>query len=706
MKTKLFLVSLLLIICSYQLSASFTNNKEGYTSENNNQVSINWKERLVTYKNISINGSNKNDAVVLPGQQVTLSFDFDVQSTGKNGYCPGCIIQFYAGLKDEFSECLMSNVFQTPSFEKREGQKTITFDAPTEAGTYYITQAISLKHSCQIQPSRHSNTPENAIATIRVELPNQVSINWKERLVIYKNISINGNGRKDATVSAGQAVSLSFDFEVQSTGKNGYCPGCKIQFYAGLKDEFSECLTNQTFWTPSFAKKVGQKTITFDAPTEAGTYYITQAVSLKYKCEPSPSRHANNSNNAIATILVENAETITEDEIEVEEEEINTPPIDNSPEIILATEDMKYHLDWRPLKEGHIVPWYKLEYFYDHGKKMLRVEQQIGMGGLLNMTLRQSSYSKNIYEGTFRDCKLIVKSDYTYRLVWGDQTEEEADFFVGVEEAEQRVDMVSGTHTSNQTIDTPDGNSCSLNLSADYMIYNDNNGKRKIYVSLGDSYTTINPEVGGLTADNDEDRGWFLYDVTVEMEAEVLGENRLLSLEKNGPPTSPIDGSESTSHTIALDIPLNGEPPTANISETNTVTVNSTDFRAIDETERSTGKLHTRYYLAFSPEAGVLEELRDLVILRDPTHTHLLKLRAGVGELPDRAKANFPILCHGLWDIDKNVISAGVNIKIKATLARARRISLDTGFDHRVRITTREVEFNTSITIPAVRLSN
>lgn len=179
------------------------------------------------------------------------------------------------------------------------------------------------------------------------------------------------------------------------------------------------------------------------------------------------------------------------------------------------------------------------------------------------------------------------------------------------------------------------------------------------------------------------------------MEAEALGENRMFTLLKHGPTTSPTSGSDSTTNSISLDASFNGDPPTATISQSNTVTVDSTDFRAIDNT--SAKKTSTRYYLAFSQDGGELKDIKDLVILRHG-------VRAGVAELPNRAKTGFPIISHGLWRIDKRTISVGVRLKVKATLAKMFRKSQVTGFDHRVTIQKQVVTFDKNITIPAVRL--
>lgn len=124
---------------------------------------INYQERIMSYENIAI-----TPGPIYPGSEVSISFDWKVRPTGKNGYCPGCIIQFYVGMNDKFSECMVSTPLRTPNFQQREGHFEHTFTAPSKPGVYYITQSLSLKMSCQPDPGKHNNTIHNAIAMIHV----------------------------------------------------------------------------------------------------------------------------------------------------------------------------------------------------------------------------------------------------------------------------------------------------------------------------------------------------------------------------------------------------------------------------------------------------------------------------------------------------------------------------------------------------------
>ncbi len=284
--------------------------RKGYVYEIGKEISLNWNERQATYKNISINGSGKNDVVVLPGQDIALSFDFEIAPTGKNGYCPGCIMQFYVGMKDNFSECFTNQQFRTPSFGKKEGQKTLSFKAPSEIGIYYITQAVSLKRSCQASPSRHSVNPRNAIAIIKVEslteslIPTPVITEWSKRKMTYDNISLNGSGKNVARVRAGSKIQLNFSWKMESTGSEGeYCPGCIIQYYMGMKGVVSQCFFNSVFNSNSSLSK-NNANMEFTAPSQKGFYYITPARSLKRQCQEDPNRHPSSIKQAIAIVEV------------------------------------------------------------------------------------------------------------------------------------------------------------------------------------------------------------------------------------------------------------------------------------------------------------------------------------------------------------------------------------------------------------------
>ncbi|MEM8528639.1 MAG: M60 family metallopeptidase, partial [Bacteroidota bacterium] len=125
---------------------------------------INFHERRMKYDNITI-----TPGTISPGSEVNISFDWTVGPTGNNGYCPGCIIQFYVGIQDEFSECVVSRQMRTPNFSQNGGHFEHTFTAPSKPGVYYVTHSFSLKRSCQPNSSNHQNTIYNALALIHVQ---------------------------------------------------------------------------------------------------------------------------------------------------------------------------------------------------------------------------------------------------------------------------------------------------------------------------------------------------------------------------------------------------------------------------------------------------------------------------------------------------------------------------------------------------------
>ncbi len=170
---------------------------------------------------------------------------------------------------------------------------------------------MTLKRSVDPNPAKHAARYQDAIAIIRVKgisddlLPTPIVKSWSERTVSYYNVSLNGTSKNAIAVNAGQQVSLSFDWEVSPTGKNGYCPGCIIQFYVGMKGSFSECFFSNVVRSNA-STSADEKVLTFTAPSEPGFYYITQAMTLARECRPNPSMHSQKAANAIAVIQVVN----------------------------------------------------------------------------------------------------------------------------------------------------------------------------------------------------------------------------------------------------------------------------------------------------------------------------------------------------------------------------------------------------------------
>jgi hypothetical protein len=271
---------------------------------------INWQKRQLTYRNVSFANSGKNQIKVLPGEEVSLSFDWNVKVTGDQEYCPNCLIQFYVGIKGAFTEAFAHNIFSYPA--DASGNKTVTFTAPANPGTYYITNAMTLKLRPDNDVQKHSDNFQNAIAIVKVQglsddmLPTPIYKPWSERNVMYTNVSLNRTSKNAIAVNPGQEVSLSFDWEVAPTGATGYCPGCIVQFYVGMNGVFSECFYSGVI-TPTSATSSGEKQLTFRAPDQPGFYFLTQAMSLERQCSPNANRHQARFSDAIAIIQVRNS---------------------------------------------------------------------------------------------------------------------------------------------------------------------------------------------------------------------------------------------------------------------------------------------------------------------------------------------------------------------------------------------------------------
>lgn len=280
----------------------------GWVFEVNTPKKINWQKRELTYSKVSLNNKG-NKISVVPGEQVSLSFDWRIKVGQGKLYCPSCIIQFYVGIKNEFSEVFRHQTLGRTGTQT--GKESLTFTAPTNPGTYYITHRRTLEIRVDPKPAKHSTRYQDAIAIIRVKglsddlLPTPIVKSWSERTVSYYNVSLNRTSKNAIAVNPGQQVSLSFDWEVSATGKNGYCPGCIIQFYVGMKGSFSECFFSKVV-SSNASTYMGEKNLPFTAPSEPGFYYITQARTLARECRPSSSRHSRKAANAIAVIQVVN----------------------------------------------------------------------------------------------------------------------------------------------------------------------------------------------------------------------------------------------------------------------------------------------------------------------------------------------------------------------------------------------------------------
>ena len=127
-------------------------------------VTIDYAERLITYTGVSINGGG-NSAVVAPGTLVNLSYNLSVSFNYSTGYCPGCIVQSSIGIGSTFQTLQCE-----PSIGNGYGSSpSLSFNAPTTPGIYYLTQEGSLDYFCQ--EFKFNNSPASAIGVLIVGSP-------------------------------------------------------------------------------------------------------------------------------------------------------------------------------------------------------------------------------------------------------------------------------------------------------------------------------------------------------------------------------------------------------------------------------------------------------------------------------------------------------------------------------------------------------
>lgn len=98
--------------------------------------------RLHTLTNVNVAGTGNNAAFVNPGQNVTLSFTYNITNGG--GGCPGCITQTYVGIKDEWGACVNSY----GGYCNCTNNFSTSFTAPTTPGVYYFTLGGSWLFGC------------------------------------------------------------------------------------------------------------------------------------------------------------------------------------------------------------------------------------------------------------------------------------------------------------------------------------------------------------------------------------------------------------------------------------------------------------------------------------------------------------------------------------------------------------------------------
>ncbi len=123
---------------------------------------------------------------------------------------------------------------------------------------------------------------------------------WERRHMRYSNIRISGEKRSVYFAAPGESVTVELNWNENTDGGTIYCPYCIVQFYLGIRDVFSSCLTSRTF--PPDSNASASLAHTFDAPAEPGVYYLTQEHSLQYECVNK--NHNENPGRAIATLVV------------------------------------------------------------------------------------------------------------------------------------------------------------------------------------------------------------------------------------------------------------------------------------------------------------------------------------------------------------------------------------------------------------------
>ncbi len=128
-------------------------------------VTLDDFDRLLTFTDVSINGGG-NSAIVMPGSNVSLNYNFSVFFDAGTGYCPGCIVQFSIGIGSTFKtlQC-ESNIGNGTSGSYTSGD----FTAPDVPGIYYLTMDGSLDYWCQ--EFKFNNNPARAIGVLIVGPP-------------------------------------------------------------------------------------------------------------------------------------------------------------------------------------------------------------------------------------------------------------------------------------------------------------------------------------------------------------------------------------------------------------------------------------------------------------------------------------------------------------------------------------------------------
>eukprot|EP01043_Picozoa_sp_COSAG02_P021922 COSAG02_NODE_1125_length_14435_cov_97.039411_5_plen_366_part_00 len=123
-----------------------------------------WAGRKSVWE-ADLNKTGSNVLCVPPGARCTIDVKFSASwSHNSQDYCPGCVVQLYYGMTDVFRAGVVER-----GIHRHSGTHSTTFAAPTQLGTYYVTQAISLDYN--YVAGTHANTFENSLAVVRVQTP-------------------------------------------------------------------------------------------------------------------------------------------------------------------------------------------------------------------------------------------------------------------------------------------------------------------------------------------------------------------------------------------------------------------------------------------------------------------------------------------------------------------------------------------------------
>lgn len=93
--------------------------------------------------NVRLAGQTRNFLKVSPGTLFNLTYDFNVYA---DGWCPGCVQQFYTGYSGQIQSACSS--FSRGSTFKTISGKSVDLTAPATPGAYYLSTSGSLEFSC------------------------------------------------------------------------------------------------------------------------------------------------------------------------------------------------------------------------------------------------------------------------------------------------------------------------------------------------------------------------------------------------------------------------------------------------------------------------------------------------------------------------------------------------------------------------------